>query len=163
MSDTYLYVFLYFGQYLESRGQHWHGVIPSYFPFSLRQGFINSDVLARAPGICFSLPASTGKTAHTAEASFLYGCWGFKLRSSSLHGKHFTNWVISQPHKLCFNQILQHWMGSYMYLKLSHPYSSSFKMQKPSRDLKFPFQHFLLKLLVSSKFTFTKSTHTFSF
>lgn len=161
MCDAYLYVFLYFGQYMESWSQHWHGVFPSNF--SLRQGFINSDMLAWAPGICFSLPASTGKTAHTVAASFLCEWWGFKLRSSCLHDIHFTNWVISQPHKLCFNQVLQHWMGSYMYLKLSHSYFSSFKMQQPLRDSKFPFQHFLLKLLVSSKFTFTKSTHTFSF
>lgn len=51
----------------------------------------------------------------------------------------------------------------YMYLKFSHLYSSSFKMQQPLGSQKFPFQHFLIKLLVSSKFTFTKSTLKVSF
>ena len=124
---------------------------PHYFPFSLRQGFIRYAGLW-APGICFSLPASTENT-DTQCCIQLWCMWvlGVKLRSSCLHGKHFTNWVISQPHNLCFDQILQHWMGSYTYLKFSHPYSFSFKMQQSSRGQKLPIQHFLFKLLVSSK------------
>lgn len=51
----------------------------------------------------------------------------------------------------------------YMHLKFSHLYSSSFKMQQPLGGQKFPFQHFLIKFLVSSKFTFIKSTLTVSF
>lgn len=60
------------------------------------------------------LPVSLGLQAHVDTPDFLYGFWGWKLRSFLLYGKHFTSWTSSSVsdahfHRLCRFPWMAHW------------------------------------------------------
>lgn len=152
--DMYLYVFLYLCKYTEAKGGTLIWCLPQLLSIFSETGF--HEFSKGCPVSSKELPISPCQHWDSDTYYFTQLCmWMLGIQTHVCMLAWQTLYQLSHLPASLKKSVL---IRFYMYLKFSHLYSSSFKMQQPLGSQKFPFQHFLIKLLVSSKFTFTKST-----